>query len=69
MPDPGPPAAQDTCGDGLDNDLDGFVDEDCGCSVGQTQPCFGLDRTSSTSARGSAHASSGISNVWRRAWP
>src|ERR1044072_3367550 len=40
MPDPGP-ASPEVCGDGLDNDLDGFVDEDCVCSLGQQQPCFG----------------------------
>lgn len=41
MPDPGPPAPEDACGDGLDNNLDGFVDEGCFCTPGQQQPCFG----------------------------
>ena len=33
--------AKDVCGDGLDNDLNGFVDEVCPCNLAQTQPCFG----------------------------
>jgi hypothetical protein len=31
----------DQCGNGLDEDLNGFVDEGCTCAIGQTQPCFG----------------------------
>ena len=34
---PGP----EVCGNGLDDDLNGFVDEGCVCTIGQTQPCFG----------------------------
>lgn len=30
----------DPCGDGLDGDLDGRVDEGCSCEAGATQPCF-----------------------------
>lgn len=29
---PGTPAAVDTCGDGIDNNCDGQIDENCGCS-------------------------------------
>jgi hypothetical protein len=29
------------CGDGLDNNCDGQVDEGCGCPDGATQPCYG----------------------------
>lgn len=35
------PAAQDICGNGLDDDHNGFVDEFCPCTLGQTQECFG----------------------------
>jgi len=38
---PGDIPQAEQCGNGLDEDLDGFVDEDCICNVGQTQPCFG----------------------------
>jgi len=31
------------CGNGLDDDLDGLVDEDCGCSPGATRSCWELD--------------------------
>lgn len=33
--------SEDTCGNGLDDDYDGFVDENCGCEPGTTQACFG----------------------------
>lgn len=39
-----PPTDQpvpEVCGNGLDDDLNGFVDEGCPCSVGASQPCFG----------------------------
>ena len=29
------------CGNGLDDDRDGAVDEECGCAAGATQPCYG----------------------------
>jgi hypothetical protein len=35
----GGPGAE-ACGNGLDDDADGDVDEGCGCDVGKTQPCF-----------------------------
>jgi hypothetical protein len=37
--DGGPPPASESC-NGLDDDLDGAVDEDCGCSAGATQACW-----------------------------
>ncbi len=41
-PPPGDTPVPEVCGDGLDNDLNGFVDEKCGCAqLGITQPCFG----------------------------
>jgi hypothetical protein len=33
-------ASQEVCGDGLDNDGDGEVDEGCGCSLGASQACY-----------------------------
>jgi hypothetical protein len=36
--------------DGLDNNLNGFVDETCPCTLGQTQPCFGGYPSQSTAA-------------------
>jgi hypothetical protein len=30
----------EVCGNGLDENLDGFVDEGCNCGIGQTQSCF-----------------------------
>jgi len=35
-----PQTSPETCGNGLDDDGNGFVDEECGCPVGSTQPCF-----------------------------
>ncbi len=37
MVDAGP---QDPCGDGLDGDLDGLIDENCMCSAGEQQRCY-----------------------------
>ncbi len=34
------PATAERCDDGLDNDLDGVVDEECPCIPMSTQPCF-----------------------------
>lgn len=36
---PMPHVPDDPC-DGIDNDVDGDVDEHCYCTVGETQPCF-----------------------------
>jgi hypothetical protein len=36
-----PAAAEETCGNGLDDDHNGFIDEGCSCTSGATQPCFG----------------------------
>ncbi len=52
---PGCPGAIDTpvpevCGNGLDDDLNGFIDEGCSCSIGQTQPCFGGQPSEATKA-------------------
>jgi|GEM_PF-6775697 len=33
------PTSSETCGDNLDNDCDGTVDEGCGCTSGQTRDC------------------------------
>ena len=30
----------DVCGDGLDDDLDGVIDDGCGCAPGATQSCY-----------------------------
>ena len=35
-----PGAAEGKCGDGLDSDGDGFVDDGCPCTPGETAPCF-----------------------------
>ena len=32
-------AEDEVCGDGLDNDCDGLIDEDCDCAEGETQGC------------------------------
>jgi hypothetical protein len=37
-------ASDDTCGNGLDDDGDGQVDEGCACTAGATQPCYGGDK-------------------------
>jgi len=34
------PSVPETCGDGLDNDRDGVVDEGCECVLGETRPCW-----------------------------
>jgi hypothetical protein len=31
----------EVCNNGLDDDLNGFIDEACSCVIGETQPCFG----------------------------
>jgi alpha-tubulin suppressor-like RCC1 family protein len=36
--------AYDECGNGLDDDGDGAIDEDCPCGTGETQPCWDGDR-------------------------
>ena len=38
---PEPAAAAETCGNGLDDDHNGFIDESCPCTSGATQKCFG----------------------------
>lgn len=35
-----PESGEEACGDGLDNDLDGQVDEGCACEAEATQPCY-----------------------------
>jgi hypothetical protein len=39
LDDPGSPVGAERC-DGLDNDVDGDVDEDCYCSLAEVQSCF-----------------------------
>jgi hypothetical protein len=39
-PNPVNPGEEELCGDGLDSDGDGEVDEKCGCTVGSAQPCY-----------------------------
>jgi len=34
------PPGVERCGNGLDDDRDGMIDEGCPCAVGATQPCF-----------------------------
>jgi hypothetical protein len=36
-----PTSVGERCGDGIDNNDNGAVDEGCGCDIGTTQPCFG----------------------------
>lgn len=42
------------CGDQLDNDCDGAVDNGCSCSPGQTQPCY--EAPPDTLGHGACHA-------------
>jgi hypothetical protein len=35
-----PPSGGDACGDGVDNDGNGVVDDGCACSPGQSQSCW-----------------------------
>ncbi|MBW2525773.1 MAG: hypothetical protein JRI23_16435 [Deltaproteobacteria bacterium] len=39
---PGAPSGE-TCGNGIDDDQNGQIDEQCTCTVGQTQSCYGGD--------------------------
>ena len=39
-PPPNDTPADEQCGNGLDDDLDGFIDENCACARTTTQPCF-----------------------------
>ncbi len=32
--------SMENCGNGLDDDCNGMVDEGCGCAIGATQPCY-----------------------------
>jgi hypothetical protein len=45
---PGDTPQAEQCGNGLDDDLNGFVDEICTCTAGQSQPCFGGTPSQST---------------------
>jgi hypothetical protein len=42
-PNTSPSAGSEVCGDGLDNNGDGNVDERCTCTIGTTQKCFAGD--------------------------
>lgn len=35
--------AKEICGNGFDDDCNGFIDEGCPCSPGKTQPCYAHD--------------------------
>jgi hypothetical protein len=37
----GPLGMRDECGNGMDDDRDGRIDEDCFCARGETQACYG----------------------------
>jgi hypothetical protein len=37
--------AYDECGNGLDDDGDGAIDEDCPCGTGEVQSCWDGERT------------------------
>jgi hypothetical protein len=34
-------ASDESCGNGIDDDQDGEIDEDCSCDAGDTQSCYG----------------------------
>jgi hypothetical protein len=34
------PPPDETCNNGIDDDFDGLIDENCGCTAGTTQPCY-----------------------------
>lgn len=34
------PGGPDICGNGLDDNVNGFIDEGCKCTIGATQPCY-----------------------------
>ncbi len=40
LPPSPPPTGKEQCGNGLDDDGDGDVDEQCACSLGASQDCF-----------------------------
>jgi hypothetical protein len=42
------------CGDGLDNDCDGVIDDGCSCAPGQEVPCYGS--RAGTLGHGACHA-------------
>ena len=46
-----PPGVGEVCGNGLDDNLDGHIDEECACDEGTTQACFPGDP---------AHAGEGV---------
>ncbi|MEM9861067.1 MAG: MopE-related protein, partial [Myxococcota bacterium] len=39
-PDAEPFRVIDECGNGIDDDGDGVIDQDCFCGAGETQPCY-----------------------------
>jgi Putative metal-binding motif len=44
-PDAAPQAPADTCGNGIDDDGNGQIDEQCGCREGQSQRCYRGDQS------------------------
>lgn len=37
------PSSFETCGNGIDDDLNGLVDDGCGCTLGEVQLCYAAD--------------------------
>jgi len=35
------PTVFEVCGNGIDDELNGLVDDGCGCTLGEVQPCYG----------------------------
>jgi hypothetical protein len=39
-PSPSPSSSPEVCGNGADDDGNGFIDDGCACALGETQPCY-----------------------------
>jgi len=60
---PGAPTAE-VCGDGIDNNCDGQIDEGCPCTNGATQPCY----TGSAQTDGVGACARGVSTCMHGQW-